>query len=305
MFELREFYFKDGEILRNNEYKIVLDFDNDGDAKKVFESMFEFMVGIDSYNKALLDSISGEIAVSSFLIDIEHGSILSTVCDTIKKIPDAKIKTYVANPMAAIGDFLILGKKKLIEAAERVDLSQKEKENKLYNDINKVLEDSELSSYGYKVKKDKLLKGANEVYDAVRKSDNVFKINFNNKEHKLTGKFKYDYEETFKDNTKTNVFRANLTIKKPSLFGTAKWELILDRSLDVEILDEKWMERLRNREFPILVGDMLDCEFKSVIILNNEYEVIDRKYYVLKVYDIVAPQIEKNIIKDELFSNKE
>ncbi len=256
--------------------------------------MFEFMVGIDNYNKALLETISDEIVVSSFLVDIEHGSILSTVRDAIKKLPDDKLKAYVTNPMAVVGDFLVLGKKKLIEAAEREDLTQKQKEDKLYTDINEIIKKSELANYGFKVKKDKLLKGANDVYNAVRSSENTFKVKFDNETHTLSGKFKYDYEETFKENTKINIFRASLIIKKPTLFGNAKWELILDRSLDVEILDNNWIESLRNRESPIYAGDMLDCEFKSVIIFNNDLEVIDRKYYVLKVYGIIAPPEEKN-----------
>lgn len=270
-------------------YEIKLDYENEPDISVVFGTLHEFTVALNQYNNMLTGFVSNEIKTSSSLIDIQKGSIKTKIQDLIKKIPDeAKIDLYVDNPKEAIKDLLKEGRKVLFEIAN-VDASQEEKENILFNKTDKLLKDSELSNYGVKVKKDILLKNADAVYQPIKNTNNKISVNIDDIKYELKDCFDFDIKKTFSETTRENKFRTNLKIKKPALLGNAKWEFIYEKSFDAEILDENWLKKLKNREVGILSGDMLDCDVKSIIISNDDNEIIESHYYVLKVHDIINP----------------
>lgn len=285
-----------GEKLENG-YEIKLDFKKDDNVIHIFSTLLELQEGLESFNKAITSSISDEIAVSSMLLDIEKSSIKTKIQDVVNKLPsEESLINFVDHPKDAVKEMLkdVLkgARKKLIEVVNS-DLPQKEKENLLVNDIKENLESSELSNYGVKVSKDKILKAAENVCKPIRDSENDIYINTDDGFKKMNKNFKVNLSDTYKENIKTNIFRTNFIIKKPVLLGKSKWELVLDKTFEVEMLDEVFLNRIRNREQPILAGDMLDCEFKSVITYNEDLEVIESKYYVLRVYGVKTPDDEK------------
>lgn len=96
-------------------------------------------------------------------------------------------------------------------------------------------------------------------------------------------------EKTFKETIRINNFRANMIIKKPVFIRHSKWELIFDKSIEAEMKDDTFIAKMKNREVSIMAGDMLDCDMKSEIMYNDDYEIIESKYYILKVYGLVPP----------------
>lgn len=276
-----------------NDYEIKLDYENEPDISQVFETLHEFTTALSNYNSMLVQCISNEIITTTSLVAIEKGSIKTKVQDLIKKIPDeAKIELYVDKPKEAIKDMLKSGRKILFKLAD-LDVSQKEKEELLFKNTKDLLDNSELSSYGVKVKKDILLSHANDVYKPIKRTKNKISINIDDTKYELKDCFDYDIEKTFKETTRENRFRANLKIKKPVLIGNSKWEFVYGKSIDAEILDIHWLEKLRNRGVGLLSGDMLDCEVKSVIIYNDDNEIIESHYFILKVYNIISPDNEQ------------
>lgn len=295
-------------------YEIKLDFKKDDCAINVLATLLELQEGLENYNKVLTGSISNEIQVSSILLDIEKGSILTKIQDVVRRVPsNDSIENFINKPKDIIKKVvkeelkLILkkGRKKLFDIVRLDELTQNEKEIKLFEETKNIIESSELSSYGVKVSKEKLLKAAESVMKPIRESKNDIFIRTDREFNPISNNFKVNLEDTFKETIRINKYRAKMIIKKPVFVGCSKWELINDKAIEAEMQDKVFIDKIKNREVSIMAGDMLDCDFKSEIMFNDDYEIIDSKYYVLKVYDIVAPQIEKNIIKDELFSNKE
>ncbi|WP_417327659.1 hypothetical protein [Halarcobacter sp.] len=301
IFNLKRLFYVEGESLENS-YEIKLDFEKDSNAVNVFATLMELQHGLDQYNKTLIGAISSDIKISSVLLDVESGSIKTSLQDFIKKLPDDEmIERFIDKPKdvvkEGIKEILKKGRAKLFKIAEIPDLSQKEKENLLVDETKEIIEKSDLSAYGMKVSKEKIVKAAEEVYKPIRESKNDIYIDQDgNGFKKLNKSFKVDIEETFKDRTVENIFRAKVIIKKPVFVGTSKWEVIYDKSMEVEMKDSIFINRIKNREIAIRAGDRLDCQFKSVIVYNDDYEVIESRYYILEVYGVIPPLDEQLII---------
>lgn len=283
----------------NCSYELKLDFDKDSNAINVFTTLLDLQNGIEEYNKALIGCISSDIKVSSVLLDIDKGSIKTFFQDNVKKLPDNEsIERFIDKPKDVVKDqiknLLKNGRKKLIEIAYIDELTQLEKEDLLCEETKELIENSELSAYGSKISKEKILTAAEQVYKPIRESKNDIYFVDNNIPKKLNKDFEVNLKNTFKETTETNTFTAMLIIKKPDIVGSSKWEMVYNKSIDVEIKDRKFIEKIKNREIPILSGDRLECKFKSVITYNDDYEVIESKYYILEVYNVKAPNKEEN-----------
>ncbi|MGB7402671.1 MAG: hypothetical protein WA916_08820 [Arcobacter sp.] len=293
MFPINYIFHTEG-IEVGDSYEIKLDFEKDDDAINVFKTLLEIQEGLENFNKAITNSISDEIKVSSILLDIEKGSIKTKLHDLVKKLPDDnKIGFYVDKPKEVLKDVLKSSRKILFDITKDTTLNQLEKENKLFDKTKEILNESSISNFGYKVSKEKLLKAADSFYKPIRESANDIFIKTENEFEIIDKTFQVTLENTFKETTNTNIFDATLFIKKPVYIGTSKWDLVLDKSIEAEMLDENFIAQIKNREVPIFAGDKLYCKFKSVITLNDDYETIDTKYYILEVYKVLVPEDEQ------------
>lgn len=279
-------------------YELKLDYKKDNNSTHVFYTLLKIQKGFEEFNKTITSSFSNDIIVNLELIDIEKGSIKIKLHDIIKRLPsEEKITNFVDHPKEVIKglikESLIKTRQKLFEITTNDELSQIEKENSLYDGTKEILENSELAQLGVKVSKEKLLKAADYIYKPIRESKNDIYFKSNDGYKKVNSNFEVDLENTFKEDIKTITFRATLPIKKPVFLGNAKWELVYNKALEVEMQDNEFLSQIKNRKQPIFAGDMLDCQFKSVITYNDDYEIIEAKYYVLKVFKVISPEDAK------------
>lgn len=281
------------------EYEIKLDFEKDNNAVNIFNTLLELHQGIDVYNKALVNCISKDISVYSVVMDIEKGSIKVKLQDIVKRLPHNELlEKFIDIPSDAIKssikDILIKGKDVLFEVSE-LDASQFDKEEFLYKKTEKIILESNLSSFGAHVSKEKIIKSADHVYKSIRNSKNDIYINENNGNYKKINKsFEVNLENTFHDNIRENTIDIKMIIKKPVFVGHSKWELLYEnKTYDTVIEDETFKDKLHNREIAIMSGDLLECNFKSRLTYNDENEIIESKYYILKVYAVVPPKEEE------------
>lgn len=275
--------------MSNNNYEIILDYKKDVDASEIFETLYDFTLALNKYNNTILGFVSKEIKTSSSLIEVNHGSVKSKIQDIIKKIPDnSKLDFYMDNPREIIKNILKDGRKVLFKLAD-LNETQEKKEEILYKETETLLKNSDLSKYGYKIKRDELYTSVNDVYNSVKNTDNKIKINENKKSYTLNDCFNYDVKKTYEKNTREHTIDAYLKIKKPVLIGKSKWEFIYNHSIEAVIKDKIWLNKLKKREIPILSGDIMHCKLKSIIIRNDENEIIESSYHILKVYDVIPP----------------
>lgn len=79
-----------------------------------------------------------------------------------------------------------------------------------------------------------------------------------------------------------------LIIKKPDLIGNSQWEVILDKKISVKISDETFLSKIKKREIGIYCGDGIVCDLQISTKLDEDYNVVNTEYIVLKVHDIRA-----------------
>lgn len=286
-----------------NNYEIVIDFNKNSDVSEVFNTLYKFTLALNNYNNTILGFISKDIVSSTDLIEISKGSIKTKVKDIIKKFPDdSAIELFVDNPKELVKILLKDCRKTLFKLA-KIEGNQQEKEELLINEIDENIKNNQLSSFGYTIKRDKLFDSVNEVYKPLSNNSNTITIKENNQEISLNDCFNYEVEKTFKSNIEQNTNDVYLKIKKPVFLGKSlKWEFIYGNSIDAEIKDEIWLNKLKNREIPIYPGDVMFCKMKSKIIRNDENEIVESHHDILKVYKVITPEEENYIdfIKEEI-----
>ena len=82
--------------------------------------------------------------------------------------------------------------------------------------------------------------------------------------------------------------RRILVIKRPDLLGNSMWEFKLDkRIIKVSIMDLEWIIKFHDEKRKVSYGMGLDVMLLTRSQLDATGEIIDVKYFIKKVYDII------------------
>lgn len=276
-------------MLEKKNYFIEIEFNEDGENSiEILKSTIFLLNGIQDLNSAIVHSLDNNISAYPALLKIEEGSIRIWLKDKLEKVPDEKIKAYVKNPKEAISDLLIASKHKAIQLLDEKSTNEpKYIEEKLDNIIEAELISTGLSGYGYMLQSKDALKALGKISHGVKLLSHKTSINFTNHSAiEINPNFEYDLSDDNKVHEHT--FKTTLTIKKPDLVGKSKWTFVDSKIIEAEITDIEWMTKLRNREFSISSGDMVEVDLRVQTIsdLNNNKEI---HYFIDKIYDKFAP----------------
>ena len=271
------------------EYFIEIEFNEEGENSiEILKSTIFLLNGIQDFNTAVVHSIDNEILAYPALLKIEEGSIRIWLKDHLEKVPDEKIRACVKNPKEAISDLLIASKHKAIKLLDnKSNNPPKQIKEKLDEIIEAEIINSGLSNYGYTLQSEEALKALTEISHGVKLLSHKTSINFNNYAPiEINPDFEYSIPDT--NQVHEHTIKKTLTIKKPDLVGKSKWTFIDSKIIEAEITDIEWLTKLRNREFSISSGDMLEVDLRvqTICDLNNNKEV---HYFIDKVYNKSAP----------------
>lgn len=123
------------------------------------------------------------------------------------------------------------------------------------------------------------------------KSVKFERINYENMATKIL-----DNSNDITSTTNSQIMKdCQLTIKKPDLIGTSKWEVIFDKKIDVKINDQIFLKNVREGEIKLTGGCRLICDLLIETELNSEFSVIAAEYTVIKVHDIQHKQAQLNL----------
>ena len=273
----KEDYFIEIEFNKKNENSI-----------EVLKSTIFLLNGIQNVNNAIVNTIDSDISAYPALVKIEEGSIRIWLKDKLEKVPDDKIKAYVKNPKEAISDLLIVCKHKAIQLLDDSNSKSKEIEKKLDEIIEAELIDSGLSRYGYTLKPKDALNALGEISKGAKLLSHKTFINFNGyQEIEINPSF--EYESSDNNLVHEHTIRKELTIKKPDMVGKSKWTFVDSKIIEAEITDIEWMTKLRNREFSISSGDILEVDLRVQTITESDSNNKEIHYFIDKVYNKSAP----------------
>ena len=272
------------------DYFIEIEFNVEGENSiEILKSTIFLLNGIQDLNNAIVHTIDNEISAYPSLVKIEEGSIRIWLKDKLEKVPDEKIKAYVKNPKEAISDLLIVTKHKAIQLLDDNSNNQpKQIEKKLDEIIETELIDSGLSAYGYTLQSKDALNALGEISQGVKLLSHKTSINFNNYPAiEISPNFEYEIIDNNKVHEHT--IKKTLIIKKPDMVGKSKWTFVDNKIIEAEITDIEWMTRLRNREFSISSGDILEVDLRVQTISNPHNNDKEIHYFVDKIYNKSAP----------------
>jgi hypothetical protein len=81
-----------------------------------------------------------------------------------------------------------------------------------------------------------------------------------------------------------------LTIKKPDFLGTSKWEVILDKKIDIKIQDEDFNKKVKSGIIKISAGCKIRVKMSILTKMDEDLNVIEAEYIVNEVLgDIIEP----------------
>ena len=267
-------------------YKIYIKYKEDASSYETFKNVASLMLAIDELNNAIAKSFSEEIETEAVIDEITGGSVKIWLRDKLKLLPDDKIKAYVKDPREAIADLLITTKRRIIKALD----DPEEIEKRIPQIVKEEIENSEMKAAGYTIHRTKLLESVGDLSKSAGSFDIPPTLHIQGETMTIIDAYTFDPKTVEGVTTREQYTRGQFIIKKPDLVGESRWTIIFDRNIDVTITDREWLDKLHKREISITPGDMLDADLKIETYLDEEdMSVIDTKYYITKIYDIVPP----------------
>lgn len=181
------------------------------------------------------------------------------------------------NPRDAIADFLIMAKDKLIVW---LDDEPKQLPNKADEIVCEVLEATNLKPYGYKNNKTALLKALSNLSQSTKGFNMPPRINLNGNEREVKGGYEFSPDDIDGVITQKSQFQGSFIIKKPDLAGASKWTIIHGKAIDVKIIDEAWINKLKSHEIALHYGDKISGTLITNSFIDKDLNVIDTDYFL-------------------------
>lgn len=275
-------------------YDLHFDFDADGGAD-FFKNVSTFIASLDELNVAICSYVDSEITTRVILEGVENGSLKAKVKDVLKSIDSDKIRSYVKDPRDAIADLLIKAKDKLIELLED---DPKQLPYRADEIVCEIIEDSELKSYGYKHNKTTLLRAMSNLSQSTKGFEMPPRINLKGKEREVKSGYEFSADDLDGAIEQKGEFKGAFIIKKPDLAGASKWTIINGATIDVKIIDEAWLKKLKSHEIALRYGDKIAGTLISKSVIDADLNVVSTDYYLDDILGIEASKNTEQQILD-------
>ncbi|ALV25071.1 hypothetical protein CIG2463D_1506 [Campylobacter iguaniorum] len=260
----------------NNFYTLHFDFDTESGAN-FFKNVSSFISSIDELNNVLCSYIDQEISTKVILEHVENGSLRARVRDVLKSIDNDKLRNYVKDPRDAIADFLIMAKDKLIVWLDDVPKQLPNRANEI---VCEILEATNLKPCGYKNNETALLRALSNLSQSTKGFNMPPRINLNGNEREVKDSYEFSPDDVDGVITQKSQFQGSFIIKKPDLAGASKWTIINGKAIDVKIIDEEWISKLKSHEIALRYGDRISGTLITNSFIDKDLNVIDTDYFL-------------------------
>lgn len=239
--------------MQNLDYDIIFYYKEQSSAQ-FFKNTYDFFNALESLNTAILGYVSKDIKAKIQIQSLEQGSLKAKLKDIIKNVDDSTLRQYVNKSRDIFADLLIKAKHSLIKI---LSYDPKVIPQKVEPAIINALNETGLSPYGYTSNKTELLKSLSELSKTSNNFKHTPQIRIKGDTMNIDSIYEFSPDDLDNIITQKSQIKSSFIIKKPDLAGTSKWSIIHDKAIDVKLIDEAWLSRLKHHEITLGYGDRI------------------------------------------------
>lgn len=264
------------------------------DPARVFRCMSGMIQAFSDFDTHVAKTIDVETSPILLLQDIETGSLVTWLKNSLKDIPDEALKKMEWKRI--FGQFLYESRNSFVEWLEYKETISSRGEVQELQEI--ILEKAERSNLNHipaysPPSPQQILSSASSLkkaMDNLSYNDRSVFISKNG-EKRINQHFQIS-ESTIKElltlREITQKYEAILLVKKPDYLGKSKW-VFKYKGLQVEahITHSEWVGGFQTQEEKVLPGDSIRANIKTTISYGFEGEVVHETYEIVEVLEVI------------------
>ncbi len=297
-------------MTQSGDYFIKIDFQRGvSTATKVFTSHINLISAFQRIDNHLLNSLSLKVTSDIVLWDIQPGSMITWLINSIEKIDDEALKKV--DWRVIVGNFLFSSKYRLINYLKKRDKSLEKRElEKLKRQLEKLASRyNPLPIPGHSpIEYEVLLSSLSDINESVSDLSKYESISIgdNSKTLKITHNpsfTKESIEVILGERVITKEITMTLRVKKPDFLGTSMWDFRYGGNhISAKIEDKKWLSDFHTKKVKILPGDSIEAQVEVTTYLDEENRsVAPPRYRITKVINEI-PSTTNSFNFPNLFS---
>jgi hypothetical protein len=285
----------------DTDFAIVMTFVKDSpDPARVFRSMSKLIAAFQRLDRELVRSVDTSLETVMLLEDIESGSIKGWLRSVVTSVDDTALKD--GDWKKVVGAYLVKAKYLLIDfLGNTTEIVTKDELNKLQGSVLEAA-----ASTGVKripaytpPSRASLAQGMKDITGSLAELQTGDGAKFETTqgdvvemriEVKISPK---SLDDLIIEESILNDEDLILKVKKPDFLGDSQWEFIHEHVFEAKVLDDEFLQQFRNSELVLRPGSAVRARVRVEVCYGYEGEVVQKKYQVLKVYEVIQPP-EKN-----------
>jgi hypothetical protein len=264
-------------------------------AVDVLQAAMQMVGALDRLDTALLSSVNSSLQPVSVLNDIQHSSLKMLLTRALKNVPDE----LISNPdwKKWVGHVLLKGKHRLLQNLEADAPQVRDTLRELVVEYQSV--PGNLVGYSPPQVSEVM-----DALDGVAKARAVLPGQRMEVQTELGDIVIPPAEQRTEilqlaapEHSVTNTGVEFLKIKSPDMLGSAQWQVVRNgRTVRVDMLHQRWLDAYHLREFSLLPGDSLKCEYEETVQYDAAGNEIERRLAVVQVLEVISPPVQRPLL---------
>ncbi|QKF92343.1 hypothetical protein [Campylobacter sp. CCUG 57310] len=275
---------------KDNTYCLHIEIEEQQNSVEFFKDVSALLNSINDLNNAICSCLNTEMDTEVILDGVSSGSLKTFLHDNIKKIPDEAIANFIKKPKETAKDMVahvVIKAKHLL--LKKLQEEPKELPKATDEIIAEVIDEAGLKGYGYSIDKASILKSLS----GISKNSKGFKmppiIMVQDENLALVGDYTFDPLDVEGVVEEKSEYQGSFFIKKPDLAGDSKWTIIHGKNIDVKIIDNNWINKLKNHEVVFGCGDKIAGTLITHTYVDRNLKVIGTDYFLDKILGVYPP----------------
>ncbi|MES9903672.1 MAG: hypothetical protein ABW168_13485 [Sedimenticola sp.] len=280
----------------NKRFGIKIDYERGSeDPGRVFRAMSGLIESMQDFDQHLAHTINAEVSTILLLEDIESGSVVTWLRNSLKSIPDEALQELRWKRI--FGQFAYEARNAVVEWLEhRETISSRSEVQELQGVIIEKAERTELNRIpAYSPPPTNIIladvTSMKKALDNLKERDQALYLT-DETERNFNHSFSVS-EETVREiltlRTITSEAEAILQVKKPDYLGKSKWVFRYQgRQIEASVIHSEWLREFQAQSQKVLPGDSLRAILKAEISYGYEGEIVHEVFTVTNVREAIS-----------------